>query len=107
MPGRKARRDCRVGHRKKNHINERVEKLQKSISKEGKKDKPDEAEPSNLTSAAAAFLADMKKEVVADVEQTRTKVAAVVEPSRSTHGSSSGSGSGGGKKQGGKPCAPC
>ena len=36
MPGRKGRRDCRVGHRKKNHMNGRVEKLKKSIVKETK-----------------------------------------------------------------------
>ena len=37
MPGRKGRRDCRVGHRKKNHMNGRVEKLKKSIVRETKR----------------------------------------------------------------------
>jgi len=69
---RKGRRDCRVMHRKKNHINGRVEKLQKSVHKEGKQKKEDlspaaaSSEPSDLTPLAAAFLSQMRQEVRAE-----------------------------------------
>lgn len=96
MPGRKGRRDCRVGHRKKNHMNGRVEKLKKSIVRETKEAKKSgtaaesagAAEPSTLPPAAADFLAQLRTETAQEVEKIRT---AEVSSSISGNGGSTGS----------------
>lgn len=88
---RTGRRDCRVVHRKKNHINKRVETLQKAIRK-AKKDgtampahrdaqgmpiehAADEAKP-ELSAAATDFLSKMRAEASDSVKQLREETAA-------------------------------
>lgn len=75
---RKARRDCRVVHRKKNHINIRVEELQQSIrkaKKEGKgKAKAAPAPAPAITPAAADFLSQMRSEVTEHIVAERERI---------------------------------
>jgi hypothetical protein len=96
---RKGRRDCRVGQRKKNNINTRVEEMQKAIRKAKKEGKPvpdnvrnalapglesdaaadaaaaaAEVEAAAKTPASQSFLASMRSEAASYVEQTRAKL---------------------------------
>ena len=77
MP-RKGRRDCRKSMTKKNHINGRVEELQKAIRKDRKGASSGEqaaaTEAPKLSEKAADFLSLMKAEVQDAVEQTRSTV---------------------------------
>ena len=77
--GRRNRRDCRVGTRKKNAQNLiNVEKLKKSIVKAGKTAKSSssstEKEPEKLTTKAADFLTQMRSDVAINVEETRKRI---------------------------------
>ena len=77
---RKGRRDCRVGDRKKNAMNQRVEALQQSIRKQKKEAATAkkaaaiaaEEASSSLTPAAAAFLAQMRADVAAQLGTVAT-----------------------------------
>ena len=70
MP-RKARRDCRKSETKKNHMNIRVEKLQKEIRKSKKEATAAAAQataaPSSLTPAAASFLSQMRSDIAKEL----------------------------------------
>ena len=82
---RKNRRDCRVGDRKKNALNKRVEDMQQAIRKKSKKGAaaPAPAEQPKLTPTAAEFLSQMRAEVAVGVQETRAKLqpASSAEPS--------------------------
>ena len=72
---RKGRRDCRTGDRKKNHMNKRIDEMQRAIRKEKKSKaaagETAEAAKEKLTPSAAAFLAQMKEDVAAGIEKAR------------------------------------
>lgn len=81
---RKGRRDCRVADRKKNHMNARVEAMQKSIRKEKKQATSSTAAGAgaaaastsaapSLTASAASFLSEMRADVAAGVARTRAE----------------------------------
>lgn len=99
------RRDCRVGQRKKNNINIRVEQQQRAIRKakklglqvpeecrsgvaKGFLHKGEELGDAELTPAANDFLAQMKADVTAHVSSTRARL---VPPTKAGAGEASSS----------------
>ena len=71
------RRDCRTRVPKKNHMNARVEELQKSIRKTKKAGgEPAAASaPAQLTSAASDFLSQMRSETHESISKLRSATA--------------------------------
>jgi len=89
---RTGRRDCRRRDPKKNHINKRVEELQKAIKKAKKEGvaAPEyrkdglptserklaaQSEPAELTTTASEFLLQLRSEAAESVSQLRDGVA--------------------------------